>query len=474
MCKDPVDGALGACVQCDAGQCRKSFHVTCAQSYSLLETLEDSDMADPYFMYCKQHGSTDGQAKLNGWAKWVKQRDAFLSQWQLNQGRKRTQRLLDLQQQRLQRQPDQSNLDDEDESGEGLVELFEHTYSRFKQARERRIARERSELSRQYSIGYYLDNKIEKTRSRLEVISSKAEQALQERMRVETYTRNLLSSLLECANYLESVSSEELVGETPLSIDTTLTWYNSLPDTSRWKNSIQDIIQTIDFNTLGCDHPFGQPGGGGGGVHFANGIHGPIDSGFDDSEGGQRQGRSSKGVYSKMTKKGSKAASNSMSSATSHGKNAKSKKVHPKPVLTSKGQIPAVFTSSRGRLIKRDYPDHDDISYSSSATQHHGGHRQQQYGYHPGGDYGSYSTSNGYPGVSSNHYQTKAPRSILPCTVCHQLTLPEEKLALERDSDGLLTPMAIKVLNRMVTCDTCQRPYHPKCLDPPMARVPPR
>ncbi|KAG0048965.1 PHD finger protein 14 [Linnemannia elongata] len=67
MCSDSQDAALGACVQCDAGQCRKSFHITCAQSYSLLETIEDSDMADPYFTYCKQHGSADGQSKLNGW-----------------------------------------------------------------------------------------------------------------------------------------------------------------------------------------------------------------------------------------------------------------------------------------------------------------------------------------------------------------------------------------------------------------------
>ncbi|KAG0043186.1 PHD finger protein 14 [Gryganskiella cystojenkinii] len=455
LCKDSVDAALGACVQCDAGQCRKSFHITCAQSFSLLETLEDSDMADPYFMYCKQHGSTDGQAKLNGWAKWVKQRDAFLGQWQADQSRKRTQRLLDMQQQQQHRRPGQDGQDDEDEDGEGLIELFEHSYSRFKQARERRIARERSELSRQYSIGYYLGNKIDKTRSRLDVISSKAEQALQEQKRIETYTRNLLSSLLECAKYLENISSEELVGETPLSIDTTLAWYNSLPDSSRWKGSIQDIIQTIDLDSMGCDHPYSQPGGG---LFSAGGVHGPIDSGFDDSEGCERQGRSSKGVYGKMTKKG-KSASNA-------GATAKSKKVHPKPTLTNKSQIPVVFTSSRGRLIKRDYPDYDDSPYASS-THHYGTHRQQQHtGNHSPG---AYSSSNGHSGI-----QHQAKRPIVPCTVCHQLTLPEEKLALERDADGMLTPMAIKVLNRMVTCDTCQRPFHPKCLDPPMARVPPR
>ncbi|KAF9908074.1 PHD finger protein 14 [Lobosporangium transversale] len=418
MCNDPQDAAMGACVQCDAGQCRKSFHITCAQGYSLLETVEETDMADPYFMYCKQHGATDGHPKLNGWLKWVKQKDAFLKKWQDEQGRKRTLKLLEMQ---------RASNDGEDED-EGIIELFEHSYSRFKQARERRIARERSELSRQHSIGYYLNSKIDKSKSRLEAISSKAQQAQLEQRRIEMHTRNLLSSLLECANYLENLSAEQL--EAPLSIDTTLAWYNSLPDTSRWKSNIQDIIETIDIESLPCDNPYTQPG-----------SQSNIDSGIDDSEGGQRHGRSSKGSYGKLSMR-----SNQFYTA---GKNAKSKKVYPKPTPTNRGQLPVVFTSSRGRMIKRDFSDLDD-SYASVK----------------GADY-QVGQSNGMAGV-------KLPRSVEPCAVCHQLTLPEEKLDLERDSNGYLSPMSIKVLNRMVSCDSCQRQFHPKCLDPPMARVPPR
>ncbi|KAF9210942.1 hypothetical protein BGZ59_008728 [Podila verticillata] len=409
LCSDPQDAALGACVQCDAGQCRKSFHITCAQNYSLLETLEDSDMADPYFMYCKQHGAADGHPKINGWAKWIRARDGYLKMWQEDEGRKRTQRLIELQ-----------SGNGETDGGEGLVEFFEHSYSRFKQAREKRIARERSELSRQYSIGYYLGNKIDKSRSRLEVISSKAQQALQEQRRIEMHTRNLLSSLLECANYLENVSAEQL--EAPLSIDTTLAWYNSLPDTSRWKCDIQGIIQTIDIDSLACDNPYTQPG-----------YQGPPDT-MDDSEGGKQRGRSSKGIYGKLSKKGK---------MPTIGKNVKAKKVLPKPTKSQ----PVVLTSSRGRLIKRD--NYSDEDYSSNSP---------------------YSSHSSLPSMST----VKIPRPIVPCTVCHQLTLPDEKLDLERDSDGMISPMAIKVLNRMVSCATCQRQFHPKCLDPPMARVPPR
>ncbi|KAG0198839.1 hypothetical protein BGX28_007771 [Mortierella sp. GBA30] len=393
-------------------------------AYSLLETIEDSDMADPYFTYCKQHGSADGQTKLNGWAKWVKQRDAFTKKWQENQGRKRTQRLVELQ---------QGGEADED-GGEGLIEYFEHSYSQFKQARELRIARERSELSRQYSIGYSLSNRIDKSRSRLQDISAKAQQAMQERVRIEAQTRNLLSSLLECANYLENVSPEQL--QSPLSIDTTMAWYNSLPDTSRWKSNIQDIIETIDIDTLSNDNPFSHRGDG------------QTDSGLDDSEGGQRHGRSSKGIYAKLSKKGGKVSIGA-------GKNVKSKKVHPKPELNNKTQVPVVFTSSRGRLIKRDFT-HPDEYFSSAYT---------------GGDF---SHSSQHPRQSSPMSTIKIPKPIVPCTVCHQLTLPEEKIALERSLHGVLAPATIKALNRMVTCSTCQRQFHPKCLEPPMARVPPR
>ncbi|KAF9934941.1 PHD finger protein 14 [Mortierella alpina] len=426
LCNDPQDAAMGACVQCDAGQCRKSFHITCAQAYSLLETIEDSDMADPYFMYCKQHGSADGQTKLNGWAKWVKQRDLFLKKWQEDQGRKRTQRLIEVQQ----------GVVADDDGGEGLIELFEHSYSQFKLAREQRIARERSELSRQYSIGYSLSTKIDKSRSRLQDISAKAQQAMQERNRIEAQTRNLLSSLLECANYLENVSPEQL--QSPLSIDTTLAWYNSLPDTSRWKSNIQDIIETIDIESLGNDNPFAQ-----------RAPQGQADSGLDESEGGSRHGRSSKGVYAKLSKKGSKASSGA-------GKNVKAKKVHPKPTLDNKSQAPVVFTSSRGRLIKRDFSHPDE--YFSNA-----------YG---GGGEGSSSSHQTYQ--SNPMSAVKIPRPIVPCSICHQLILPEEKVELERRMHGVLAPMTIKALNRLVTCNTCHRQFHPKCLDPPMARVPPR
>ncbi|KAG0342579.1 PHD finger protein 14 [Podila humilis] len=407
ICTDLQDATLGACVQCDAGQCRKSFHVTCAQKYSLLETLEDSDMADPYFTYCKQHGSTDGHPKINGWAKWIRDRDGFLKKWQYDEGRKRTRNLMDLH---------QSGSSDV-VGGEGLVEFFEHSYARFKHSQEQRIARERSELSRQYSIGYYLGNKIDKSRSRLEVISTKAEQALQERKRIELHTRNLLSSLLECANYLENVSAEQL--EAPLSIDTTLALYNSLPDTSRWKSDIQGIIQTIDIDSLACDNPYAQIE-----------TQAQQDSGIDDSEGSRHRGRPFKGILGTLSKK-------AKGTSKAYLKNVKAKKVPPN-LGASTPQVPVVLTSSRGRLIKRDNDDCNDYYSLTRSNSHTGAYL---------GDYS--------PVMST----FKTPKPIAPCTLCHQLTLPEKKLNLERDEDGNISPMAIKVLNRMVgyswNCEDC-------------------
>ncbi|KAG0237017.1 PHD finger protein 14 [Actinomortierella wolfii] len=505
ICSDPADAALGACVQCDAGQCRKSFHVTCAQAYSLLETVEDPGMADPYFTFCKQHGSANGgEPKLNGWAKWVKRRDALLKQWQTDQGYQRTKRFLELQREgggggggaahrdvamassghgkggrggsgrgkgTLSSAPKDLVADDDFGGVDtGLVEIFEDSYSRFKAAREQRIARDRSELSRQYSIGYYLGNRIDKSRTRLEAVHQKAEQALLEQQRIEARTRALLSSLLECAAYLESMSPSEPITEGPLSIDTTLEWYNALPDTSRWKSDIQDIIETIDIDSLEYDssdsmqYPSQDFGGGA----MDDQIVGTVKNGAKGklgrppkhaSVGAVRQGYHEH--YYQQHPHHPHPIYHAHQYQQHHANhphtttNSKSKKLQPKPTMAAAAaadQGHATVVSSRGRPIRKDFGYSD---YSSGADV---------------AGSGVYSSSSDYSPVIPK----PAVRAVMPCAICHQLTLPEEKMALERDENGNISATAIKVLNKMVTCDTCDRSFHPKCLDPPMARAPPK
>ncbi|KAG2174923.1 hypothetical protein INT43_005985 [Umbelopsis isabellina] len=80
LCPDQISASFGACVNCDAGACKKTFHVSCAQKFSLLEDEEEEqNMANPYFTYCIEHSSyNQGQARLNAWEKWVRQRDRYL------------------------------------------------------------------------------------------------------------------------------------------------------------------------------------------------------------------------------------------------------------------------------------------------------------------------------------------------------------------------------------------------------------
>ncbi|KAI8579324.1 hypothetical protein K450DRAFT_242684 [Umbelopsis ramanniana AG] len=80
LCPDPVSASHGACVRCDAHGCKKTFHISCAQKFSLLEEAEESEkLADPYFTYCLDHSSyNQGEPKLNNWEKWVRQRDRYL------------------------------------------------------------------------------------------------------------------------------------------------------------------------------------------------------------------------------------------------------------------------------------------------------------------------------------------------------------------------------------------------------------
>ncbi|TPX71863.1 hypothetical protein SpCBS45565_g00863 [Spizellomyces sp. 'palustris'] len=78
VCTSPINKQYGGKCPCDAAQCKNLVHATCAADYHLLEEVTDSpDMAHPYFVYCKQHGSND--PRLNPWAKWVQNKHRGLA-----------------------------------------------------------------------------------------------------------------------------------------------------------------------------------------------------------------------------------------------------------------------------------------------------------------------------------------------------------------------------------------------------------
>jgi hypothetical protein len=67
LCENPLLAKTGVCIQCDAGMCRSSFHVTCAMKHGLLcevdipqEELDKRDsIFDAYFAHCKLHSKKE-------------------------------------------------------------------------------------------------------------------------------------------------------------------------------------------------------------------------------------------------------------------------------------------------------------------------------------------------------------------------------------------------------------------------------
>lgn len=55
LCDDERISRTGVCITCDAGMCKTSFHVTCAQREGLLSEASMEEIADPFFAYCKLH-----------------------------------------------------------------------------------------------------------------------------------------------------------------------------------------------------------------------------------------------------------------------------------------------------------------------------------------------------------------------------------------------------------------------------------
>lgn len=54
---DNYEAIVGACVSCDAGGCKRMFHATCGHRFDLLECDDSGELADPHFVFCKEHSS---------------------------------------------------------------------------------------------------------------------------------------------------------------------------------------------------------------------------------------------------------------------------------------------------------------------------------------------------------------------------------------------------------------------------------
>ncbi|KAJ2957632.1 hypothetical protein NQZ79_g6695 [Umbelopsis isabellina] len=162
LCPDQVSASFGACVNCDAGGCKKTFHVSCAQKFSLLEDEEeDQNMADPYFTYCIEHSSyNQGQARLNAWEKWVRQRDRYLMSKNEAAAERRCARLWK-KAQKLNK-PNSDAISELIRTGFGFRELISDRYATFASEMANAISAAQSNVFQLESENHQMENTISK------------------------------------------------------------------------------------------------------------------------------------------------------------------------------------------------------------------------------------------------------------------------------------------------------------------------
>ncbi|KAL1924028.1 uncharacterized protein VTP21DRAFT_7063 [Calcarisporiella thermophila] len=239
ICADPEKARVGACLQCDAGGCRKSFHVSCAEAYSLTEVIEDTpEMSDPYFVYCKQHGGAGGgDHKLNGWEKWVRKRDKFLAEVEAYHSHRRANAL----------KAKFENLEIIDMTGVGFLEFWESQYVKVSREMEESISKKRRAvvaLSAQVNDLTDQANKIRKNTSN--DIASKLEQARRERETLELQMAELRLCLKRCFSMIDLYNPQTLRFQPGIPhSDDPVGDFRKLPPNSRWNANAYDIIRSI-------------------------------------------------------------------------------------------------------------------------------------------------------------------------------------------------------------------------------------
>jgi hypothetical protein len=190
-----VSAGHGACVRCDAHGCKKTFHISCAQKFSLLEEAEATEkLADPYFTYCLDHSSyNQGEPKLNNWEKWVRQRDRYLVLKNEESAEQRSAALWK-RAQSITRGNDHAT-SELVRAGFGFRELASDRYAFFAKEMADTISSSQSTVFQLEAQNFQLEEAISKTDSNLKEISHKIKRA--EKRKVELQKEiNKVKSLL--------------------------------------------------------------------------------------------------------------------------------------------------------------------------------------------------------------------------------------------------------------------------------------
>ncbi|RIA91796.1 PHD-zinc-finger like domain-containing protein, partial [Glomus cerebriforme] len=221
----------GAAIHCDAGQCKNWVHATCAVAYGLTEYVDEENISDPYFIYCKQHGPND-HPRQNRIEKWIRMRDDFLAN---ESARRAEERNLYLQ---------------SGEPGQNLREIFEDAYHGYTSQREVRIIETRRRIVQQASKHNGLIDAKEKAEKNVRDFRAKIPNVKVENTALKNYLEKANEALLSLVPQMRNLQVEIHDGDSNSAKIETLMESMANKNNIRWSKEIKKVAKSIKLKQL--------------------------------------------------------------------------------------------------------------------------------------------------------------------------------------------------------------------------------
>ncbi|CAB5316810.1 unnamed protein product [Rhizophagus irregularis] len=221
----------GAAIHCDAGQCKNWVHATCAVAYGLTEYVDEENISDPYFIYCKQHGPND-HPRQNKIEKWIRMRDDFLADECLKRSDERNTQL-------------QGGF-----PGQNLREIFEDAYAGYTAQREVRITDARRRIVQQASKHNGLIDAKEKAEKNVRDFKAKIPNARGENTILRNYLEKFNEAILSLVPHMRNIQVETHDESSNYTKIETLMESMAIKNNIVWSKEIKRIAKSIKVKQL--------------------------------------------------------------------------------------------------------------------------------------------------------------------------------------------------------------------------------
>ncbi|GET01973.1 serine-rich adhesin for platelets isoform X3 [Rhizophagus clarus] len=221
----------GAAIHCDAGQCKNWVHATCAVAYGLTEYVDEENISDPYFIYCKQHGPND-HPRQNKIEKWIRMRDDFLAEECLKRSDERNAQF-------------QGGF-----PGQNLREIFEDAYAGYTAQREVRITDARRQIVQQASKHNGLIDAKEKAEKNVRDFRAKIPNVKVENTALKNYLEKVNEAILSLVPHMRNIQAEiHGEGSNYMKVETLMESV-AIKNNIVWSKEIRGIAKSINVKQL--------------------------------------------------------------------------------------------------------------------------------------------------------------------------------------------------------------------------------